>query len=1478
MSYTVTFYSYKGGVGRTLTLVNVAVSLVRLGHSVFIWELDLEAPGLLHMPFFAALKAQASGGAVDLLAAYPHTPPGHDLARYVLDHPDFAPGRLRLLPAGRADARYAERFAAIRWDLLFAPDSTMGSEVFELMRQEIDKYNADFLLIDSRTGLTDVGAICTVQLPHTVVLVYNLSHQSLEGTRHIQVALSQTDRLKEVRRQELKILRVACPVPAEWPDLAAQRREATQALGPVERAGRRKQELQEAYNLTPHVEIPFQSSLLLEERIWTQDFPDTPLAKAYDSLARRLSEAVPRVAPRAMAFERGHGFEALFERHGRGKTLGDKTAEIVRLMGFEVGTLDQQDAIEHFVASKTEPFQEITLAVVCQDSPRLLSAADLQTCLDRLGREPGQRGLVVARAGWTEEAMALAQTAQVLAQSYDALLASLVDLRDYVRLLLQDYEGQEIERLYVEPRVWPETAEAPLLLADYITQWLDTTEQPHLTLLGDYGTGKTWFTRRLAATLAQRWQDDPRRQRLPLRIDLRDVSKALNLDNILYDHLQRQAGRLVDPKAVRYLLAEGRLVLIFDGFDEMATQANWQETLDNFRELARAAEGQAKVILTCRTHYFKAQSQVQAMLAGERPPTSEGTTELYREVQARQGFGVAHLLEFDAVQIDDYLQRACGPRADEVADAIQRLSGLREIAARPVLLDMIVKSAPQLDQSGGAVKVADLYEIYTESWLARQDWRLRLTRDGRTAMVEELAARLWDTDSARIHYRELAEVLSGLLKERLSTDRDLEIADYEVRTASFLTRDAEGHYGFSHRSFLEFFLARRLARLLREAAADAGRAVEALRCRLLSNPVLAFVRDLLAPEALTAAIAMVLDGPYTRFSSENALLLYATLRPPRVALQGLELAGAHLAGMTLAACDLTHANLAEADLTGSDLTGVNLTQARLGGANLTRARLAECVCVGSDFHGACLVGACLDGGQYAGADFSAADLSFATLIGAQMQGARLAGTAVDGASFYGAALDTEQWAGTHAVYAPDPVRFDPGELTPIIQTGPGWVRSLAYSPDGKLLALAAQGNAQIRLVDLATGQCRRVLSGHTAGVTALGWRADGQQLASGAEDGTVRLWAVGSGQVEHTLAGHDGAVLAVAYRGDGQQLASGAEDGTVRLWAVGSGQVEHTLAGHHGAVWAVAYRGDGQQLASGAEDGTVRLWAVGSGQVEHTLAGPSGAVWAVAYRGDGQQLASGGSDGTVRLWAVGSGQVEHTLAGHHGAVWVVAYRGDGQQLASGARDGTVRLWAVGSGQVEHTLAGHDGSVWAVAYRGDGQQLASGAEDGTVRLWAVGSGQVEHTLAGPSGAVLAVAYRGDGQQLASGARDGTVRLWAVASGQVVCLLQGSTGIVKSLAWSPDGQRLVSASSDGSMRLWDTASGRCLVTLYQFSGGGWLALTPQGRYTGNALGKRQVTLAHGWALYPADMFPMFDDPEAVRAALAPSPARRRRQRQP
>ena len=100
MPYYATFYSYKGGVGRTLALVNVAVALAKRGKSVILWEADLEAPGLLEMPFFAGLREKAKGGVIDLLADT-ESDAGRALERYLLVHPKFEQARLRILPAGK---------------------------------------------------------------------------------------------------------------------------------------------------------------------------------------------------------------------------------------------------------------------------------------------------------------------------------------------------------------------------------------------------------------------------------------------------------------------------------------------------------------------------------------------------------------------------------------------------------------------------------------------------------------------------------------------------------------------------------------------------------------------------------------------------------------------------------------------------------------------------------------------------------------------------------------------------------------------------------------------------------------------------------------------------------------------------------------------------------------------------------------------------------------------------------------------------------------------------------------------------------------------------------------------------------------------------------------------------------------------------------------------------------------------------------
>ena len=172
----ITFFSYKGGVGRSFTLANVAVLLARWGYRVLCVDWDLEAPGLREY-FRPQLGSQIpAGGVVDLIDDFRAgtVQPDRHVLRVRLDD---TPGTLHFLPAGADRPGYVSQVQGIDWEGLY--DDDFG-EYLERCRESWTE-NYDYVLLDSRTGISDIGGICTAHLPDLLVVLYtaNIDRKSV---------------------------------------------------------------------------------------------------------------------------------------------------------------------------------------------------------------------------------------------------------------------------------------------------------------------------------------------------------------------------------------------------------------------------------------------------------------------------------------------------------------------------------------------------------------------------------------------------------------------------------------------------------------------------------------------------------------------------------------------------------------------------------------------------------------------------------------------------------------------------------------------------------------------------------------------------------------------------------------------------------------------------------------------------------------------------------------------------------------------------------------------------------------------------------------------------------------------------------------------------------------------------------------------------------------------------------------------------
>ena len=385
-----------------------------------------------------------------------------------------------------------------------------------------------------------------------------------------------------------------------------------------------------------------------------------------------------------------------------------------------------------------------------------------------------------------------------------------------------------------------------------------------------------------------------------------------------------------------------------------------------------------------------------------------------------------------------------------------------------------------------------------------------------------------------------------------------------------------------------------------------------------------------------------------------------------------------------------------------------------------------------------------------------------------------------------------------------------GPEHPVPGAAPILCDKIAYSADGRWLATGMLASSTVTLRDAATGQSMKTLIHRFPAIGGIAFSPDGHTLA--AYSWGITFWDTRSGRELGSLPLQ--MMRMAVFSPDGNRFAGVTASGEAiqLIKDVSTNPRPVPLEAVSGRDFHVAFSPDGKTLAGGGAGLPATLWDSTSGRKLAEFAGKSGRGGCLVFAAGGESLILKCEDGRIRSWHfVKKPEPIAQLAGHKKEVWALVYTPDGTTLISAADDHSIKVWDTHDGSLRSTLKGHGALVASLAISLDGTLLASAGFESTVRLWDLPSAQPRAVLRGHTGPVRAVAFSPDGRLVASAGSDRTVRIWDVDNGERMLVFEGHTDKVRALAFHPSGMLLVSASDDRTIRVIDVKDGREVMSL-------------------------------------------------------------------
>ena len=293
------------------------------------------------------------------------------------------------------------------------------------------------------------------------------------------------------------------------------------------------------------------------------------------------------------------------------------------------------------------------------------------------------------------------------------------------------------------------------------------------------------------------------------------------------------------------------------------------------------------------------------------------------------------------------------------------------------------------------------------------------------------------------------------------------------------------------------------------------------------------------------------------------------------------------------------------------------------------------------------------------------------------------------------------------------------------------VLSLAYSPDGKTLAVALY--KQVQLWDVATNKLREIWKGHPDTVRSVVYSKDGKLLVacggvSGAS-GEVRIWDTVTNHEIRKFGDHIDNVLSVAISPDSTRVVTGGADKLVKVWETATGKLIGTIKEHADAIWGVAYRPDGTFFATTGGDKSIKVWDSKTLKRAYSVTAHDELVNALMFSPDGAHMVSVSNDKSTRYWnfRADNSDLARNNVVNDAPILCTAYSPNSALIACGSADKTVLIFNGNDINLTRTLKDAEDWVYSVAFSPDSKKLAAGTWDGKVLIYSTADWKLEKTL-------------------------------------------------------------------------------------------------------------------------------------------------------